>query len=54
MMKTCDKYGENCVGCGYEHCIDDRQCFGMCSSCINKDCENHPRMIDALCGTGNF
>ena len=42
-MGDCINFGSNCIGCGYEYCIDSRKCFGMCGGCINSDCDNHPQ-----------
>jgi len=44
LMKTCPYFEENnCIGCGYEYCIEPRKCFGMCHVCINNGCDNHPQ-----------
>jgi len=47
-MRTCINFGANCVGCGYVYCIDARKCFGMCGTCINNDCDNHPQRDVAM------
>ena len=49
-MKTCINYGDNCVGCSYEYCIDDRRCFGMCGNCVNHGCDNYPqKSVEMYC-----
>ena len=47
-MNTCVNYGSKCIGCGYEHCIDDRKCFGVCGVCIDSGCDNHPQNVTEL------
>jgi len=42
-MRTCVNFGTNCVHCGYGHCIDERRCIGMCYTCNDEGCDNHPQ-----------